>query len=451
LVLFGVRAEGYNRTLTGRDAREVVRQGGMAMADGTRTQITSTPGEPAPGKTPVRNRTRGRVWRVLGGLVLAVLLGGSALLWMERDPLRAWLYVRNLSAANDDGARQRWAGYVADLGEPAVPGLCACLHQDDPNVCHNAQVGLAALADHWGRGDARSATLLQTLAREYKDFSLQGQRQTLDLATRWFSGEDASPTEDPLVPAGARLLAETTAVTDPEVHAAALNLAAVLRSRGPVALAAARDLVSVSLRASTPALRARAIQLTLPDKDHQVPDMDLQVQVANLLVDSDVEVRRNAIVAVGGEENTKVLTETLLPCLRDPDPEVRQQCQKGLTSRGLSPAHIRLAYVLTDPDPRERLKVLDLIQDRDMQDLVDPADWLRRLSHDPAPSVRAAAARVMADYRATDMTDRLAQMARSDPMDSVRRLAEYYLRCALRQSPRSGALEKRIWYRLAVR
>ncbi len=128
-------------------------------------------------------RTRGRVWRMLGGLVLAALLGGSALLWMERDPLRAWLYVRNLTAANDEGARQRWAGYVADLGEPAVPGLCAGLHQDDPNVCHNAQVGLAALADRWGRGD-RTATLLLTLAREYASFSLQGQRQTLELVAR---------------------------------------------------------------------------------------------------------------------------------------------------------------------------------------------------------------------------------------------------------------------------
>ncbi len=86
-----------------------------------------------------------------------------------------------------------------------------------------------------------------------------------------------------------------------------------------------------------------------------------------------------------------------------------------------------------------------------MLDLVDPADWLRRLSHDPAPSVRAAAARVMSEYRATDLTDRLAQMARSDPLESVRQLAEYYLRCALKQMTRSGATEKRTWHRLAVR
>ncbi len=267
-------------------------------------------------------RTRGRVWRMLGGLVLEVAAGWvGALLWMEREPLQAWLYVRNLTAASDDAARQRWAGYVADLGEPAVPGLCACLRQDDADVCHNAQVGLAALADRWGHGDARTATLLQTLAREYAHFSLQGQRQTLELVAQWFRAEDAPPPEGPLVKAGARLLAETTTVTDPDVHAAALDLAAVLRSRGPEALTAARDLVSVSLRASTPALRTRAVQLTIRDPQKQLPDLDLQEQVANLLLDPEVEVRRMALLAVGGPDNTKVLTETLLSCLRDPDPE----------------------------------------------------------------------------------------------------------------------------------
>jgi hypothetical protein len=405
------------------------------MAD--KTQITSGPQTPAPAKTTTRKRSW--IGRLLGGLALAVLMGGSTLVWMERDPLRAWLYVRNLSAASDDSARQRWAGYVGDLGEPAVPGLCVCLHQDDPQVCHNAQAGLAALAERWGRSD-RTATLLQTLALDYDRFSTAGQQQTLELVARWFAA-DGPPPEASLVQAGASLLARTMQVTDPDVHAAALDLAEVLATRGPEPLAAARDLVCVSLRASTPSLRARAVQLSLLRDRDQVPVMDLQVQVANLLTDPDVDVRGKALLAVGGPDNTKVLTETLLPCLRDPDPKIQSLCRMALGSRGLSEAHIELAFVLTDPDPRKRVEVLNMVQNPDISDLVDPVDWFRRLSHDPDGYVRATAAIYMAKYvkkggllneSRTGLTDRLAQMAQSDPMESVREIAEYHLRSALK-------------------
>jgi hypothetical protein len=84
---------------------------------------------------------------------------------------------------------------------------------------------------------------------------------------------------------------------------------------------------------------------------------------------------------------------------------------------------LHLGRLLTDPRPRARLEVLDHLN-RD--DLV-PGLWLRRLSHDSSPHVRAAALRVMSQQTLIDLTDRIDQMARSDPSPSVAQMARFYL------------------------
>jgi HEAT repeat protein len=156
------------------------------------------------------------------------------------------------------------------------------------------------------------------------------------------------------------------------------------------------------------------------------PGVELLEPVAGLLGDHSVEVRRAAILAVGPADKA-VLDETLLPCLRDPDPEVRRLCEAALRGRGLNDDHLRLSRLLIDPQPAVRLQVLDhLGRTTDLE----PGIWLRRLSHDPAPSVRAAAARVMGQQHLLDLTDRLDQMARSDPSPSVSYLAQFYLKNA---------------------
>ena len=58
----------------------------------------------------------------------------------------------------------------------------------------------------------------------------------------------------------------------------------------------------------------------------------------------------------------------------------------ALRGRGLGTEHLALARLLTDPQPGQRMKVLERLQDA--KDL-DPGIWLCRLSHDPAPSVCA--------------------------------------------------------------
>jgi hypothetical protein len=70
-----------------------------------------------------------------------------------------------------------------------------------------------------------------------------------------------------------------------------------------------------------------------------------------------------------------------------------------------------------------RLRVLDQL--RHVSDL-DHALWLRRLSHDSSPAVRVAALRVMSQQTVVDLSDRIDQMARSDPSPTVRQLAQFY-------------------------
>ena len=53
--------------------------------------------------------------------------------------------------------------------------------------------------------------------------------------------------------------------------------------------------------------------------------------------------------------------------------------------------------------------------------------WLRQLSTDPEPAVRAAAARAAADYPQIDFSQRLREMAERDPSESVRLNARFYL------------------------
>jgi hypothetical protein len=109
--------------------------------------------------------------------------------------------------------------------------------------------------------------------------------------------------------------------------------------------------------------------------------------------------------------------------LHDPDPEVRKICEDVLRDRGLRPEHLHLGRLLTDPHPGTRLEVLDHLGQ--VADL-DPGLWLRRLSQDNSPAVRVAALRAMSQQKLVDLSDRIDQMAQSDPSPTVCQLARYY-------------------------
>jgi HEAT repeat protein len=163
--------------------------------------------------------------------------------------------------------------------------------------------------------------------------------------------------------------------------------------------------------------RVQAIRLTV----HL--GMNLLEQVVALLTDPQAEVRRAALLAVGAA--TEVLaTDDLLVCLHDPDAGVRRLCEQALLGRGLETSHIQLGRLMTNKDAKTRLQVLDRLRQTPG---LEASVWLRRLSHDPSPAVRAAAIRAVSEFAEVDLSDRINQIAQTDPNFTVRQLAQYYL------------------------
>jgi hypothetical protein len=379
--------------------------------------------------------------RYVLGLVVLVLLGLGTLVWLERTSLLAWFHVRMLTQAGDANREAR-AARVGQMGEAVLPGLLECLKRDQLSVCLNARAGLAALAHQGGRLDeVRTADLLGKLARDFAHFSTSGQRQVLEMAVEWFPEGPAGDRPVPVLMTGcSRLLEAAFGVSDSEVQAAGLQLCQALvgQPQGDEALSTGRELVRACLQSASAEVRRKAVQVAMH------PRMDLLETVAGLLHDSDAEVRRAAILAVGPPPTDKgvplVVDEVLLPSLGDPDAEVRRLTEEALRARGLGPEHLELARLLIDPQPTRRMRVLDHL--RRASDL-DPGIWLRRLSQDPAPSVRAAAIRVMGQQTTVDLTDRLEQMAQSDPSPTVSYLAGFYLKVA--RSLQSGQGTGLMW------
>jgi HEAT repeat protein len=186
----------------------------------------------------------------------------------------------------------------------------------------------------------------------------------------------------------------------------------------PEVLAAGRQVVRPALHDADALIRLRAATLALrPEIGHA----DLLLP---FLSDPSAEVRRTAMLAIG-PEHSLLADDDLLNWLHDPDAEVRQLTETALRSRGLGPREIRLGRLLTHPRPSARLELLVLLRDDGELDL---NTWLRRLSEDPAPAVRAAATRLADERQVFQLADRLSEMATADPDFTVRQAAAYYRR-----------------------
>jgi hypothetical protein len=357
-------------------------------------------------------------------LLTLVMIGVVALAWLERATLQSWFNVYQLAQANDAN-RQARAEAVADLGDVAVPQLLEYLARPDPTVCQNSRAGLQALVNHWGGlHDDHTTVLVGQLATSFNRFSTPGQEQALELVADWFRKEPHDVPASGLLLASARLLSASGVVPDDHVQGAALDLCLFLvaQPQGSEILGPGRDLIRTCLQSTDASIRRRAILAAMS------PGMELLESLTGLLNDPSPEVRQAVLLAVGPPPANRVVSdETLLPALRDPDPEVRRLCEQALKSRGLGQEHLALARLLGDPEPLQRLKILDHL--RWSQD-IDHGIWLRRLSHDPAPCVRAAAARMMSQQTNIDLTDRIDEMAQTDPSPTVVYLASVYLKQA---------------------
>jgi hypothetical protein len=350
-----------------------------------------------------------RVVKWVAGVAVVLLVLGGGVAWWQREGLTAWWVVRGLKQA-EGAARQVWFDRAIGLGDAAVGPLVGCLITEqghDPAV-ENALDALNGLA--------RAGHAARVAERLVKAFPKLGAGPRVELLRRmpeW--GDDARP-------ACVKLLLEAAGQPEPEVQEAGVDLAAALAGQaGEENLAAVREMARAGLRAAKAEVRLKAVRLCLQ------PGVEMLDQVVALLRDPSPEVRRAAVLAVGPAEQV-VRDDLLLAGLHDADEEVRRLTEASLRGRGLRPEHLELGRLLTHPTPASRLQVLDRVRDMldDAQGDLDPGVWLRRLSHDHSPAVRAAALRMMSQQSVIDLSDRVDQMARSDPSPTVTQLAQFY-------------------------
>ena len=362
-------------------------------------------------------KTKSGKRRVVWLAVIGLLAAGGAAAWWERTPLLAWFYIHQLSHASD-ADRPTWATRVAGLGDAALPGLVDCLKQPDAAVCANARAGLTELTGSWAVDDPRAVALARRLVADYPRFSPPGRRAALETAAKWF--DLSGPPADELTAACVDLVRAATPAAEADAHGAALELCADLLDRvegRDDLLAAAKDLVHACVGAEASADRLRAVRLAVH------PGVDAAEQVVALLNDPAEEVRRAAVVAVG-PPSSGVLDDSLLPSLHDADAEVRRLCEEALRhDRRFTAEQLQVGRLLTHPDPVQRLNVLDYVRPGAG---LEPGLWLRRLSHDPSPSVRLAAVRAMSRQDVVDLGDRIDQMAAGDPSPTVSQTARLY-------------------------
>jgi hypothetical protein len=351
------------------------------------------------------------------GLATVVIVVFAGVVWVKRTPLLTWYYLRGLAKA-DDTNRDDWVRRVVTLEREALPGLVQLLRQTDPRACSNAQVCLTHLVER-AESDDLSQILADELAEVFPELSTPGQQVALELYAVLIAVWEPNDISPQLISVGARLMNGAARTTDKEVRARALKLSRNLleQTKDADLVSACRELTQSGLRDQAAENRLQAIQLAMR------PELDLLEAVVPLLSDPQPEVRRSALLAVGPSPDA-ISTDDLLPWLHDPDDDVRRLCEKALRGRGLQEDHLRLGRLMTDSRPGTRLQVLHRL--RYANDL-EPGVWLRRLSHDPAPAVRAAAARAASEQPQVNLRDRLEQMAQNDPCPTVRQLAQYYL------------------------
>ena len=145
--------------------------------------------------------------------------------------------------------------------------------------------------------------------------------------------------------------------------------------------------------------------------------------LAPLIKDSDSEVRQATIRALGLQREW-LSDDELLPLLHDPERDVQRLARTALLARGLTDDQVHFGKLLTDSNPTARLELVGLLRDDAELDL---SAWYGRLSRDPAPAVRAAAIRSIADLRIFQLGSRIQEMAGSDPDQSVRSIAQFHL------------------------
>lgn len=356
-------------------------------------------------------------WRKRLGLALVAsgLLSGSILCW-QWSAVQSWYLVRGLTQASAADC-EHWIPPLLAQQDMVLSRLLRCLQQDEEQACANVELALEKITGSWPPADERRGPFAAQCAQCFPSCSAAGQRALLHVIK--VVHRDAAAGE-PLLSPLVRMVLHAVGQGDSAVRRRALEVSLDLVERAPTAevVAACREAVTQGSRDGAAEVRLLAIHLA------QARGLGSLDRVVPLLEDADVSVRRAAMLVVGTARDA-IAEDDLLRWLHDSDTETRLLCEQALRGRGLQDQHLKLGKLLTAPQPGTRLQVLEQLQ---RANDLDPGVWLRRLSHDPSSAVRAAAVRAAVEQPQVDLSERLEQMAENDPSATVRDLARFYLR-----------------------
>jgi hypothetical protein len=352
-------------------------------------------------------------------LALLIVAGIGGVAWWQRQHALAWYYVRQLSNAYQEN-RETWAKNVAELDEAALPHLLSGLQNPDAIVCANMQCALGLMANNWGVGDPRSQQLVEHLHGKFDRFSPTGREKIILMLTGFLQKNNQKPLPERFTNVISDIL--VSAEKKDELRSVSLLLAAELMDSAQPGQwsAAARSMAERGLNDERSGTRLAALQFLR--RGPMRKDKVLIEKAIPLLRDADAAVRRAALVVLASESDS-VREESFLPLLHDEDAQVVYLCEIALRKRGLQDKDIEMARMISDKNPVIRMRVLYYFQQMPQLNL---GEWLRQLSHDPEPVVRAAAVGAAGDYPHVDLSDRLREMAQSDPSETVRQNARYY-------------------------
>lgn len=364
---------------------------------------------------------------LLVGLPILLALG-----WWQRDYLMGWYLSHQLVVAKPE-EKNHLVEALSKLGENAQYPVLDYLESTDPKSSRDLCFAIGAMMEHWGGTTSKpTREFFHHLARRFQKLSEEARVEVLKLVQRLDDPKENQFTVARDLSEGTRWILGIVAKEGKSpTLAIGLSIAEdILRSKPDREFQTlCSDLVARAILSGDEETKVRAIHLAIQPESGMV---DLTVQA---LQDPSVAVRKAAMLACAPALDA-VSVDILLPSLHDPDPEIRTLCESSLKARGLRKEHIHLGRMITDPSPGKRLEVLDLmLEDPEL----DQGVWLRKLSHDPSAAVRGASLRAMAMQSMVDMSDRIEQMARTDPSKTVVELAAYYRKLAKNNTPAAEA------------
>lgn len=357
--------------------------------------------------------------RIFSYALIVIIVGCAGVGFWQQNTIAAWYRAWKMQSATPE----MLPGYVKSfeaMGLTGTEALIGCFQSTNETACQNARQILSKILNIWPTTDQRRTAVLHQMSATAPNFSAYGQKECIGFLQELMQSEQTHREMQNTLSA---VIAHTSA--NPEsrlvVYQALLQALQYEESIEESLLKQSKSLVIVGTKSDQETIRLAAIRLAvLPGlqlHEHLIP------LVSGPVTDPSIEVRQLVLLALG--EHEKLLsTDDLCKYLNDPDREVRTITERILQVRGLTQNQIKLARLMHDQNAVSRAELPGLVMGTPE---IDSYQWMERLSKDPAPVVRAAAARAIGSSSDQRMSSLLRALSVQDQDQTVQQIARYYL------------------------